>query len=84
MVIDPQFALSRNLQDAGCDAYTAEAVMKLHAKGKTEEELRLLQRHRRTLLNEVHKNQKNIDCLDFLIFKLGQENVLPTTSRKNI
>lgn len=84
MVIDPQFALSRNLHDAGCDAHTAAEVMKLHATGKTEEELRLLQRHRKTLLSEVHKNQKYIDCLDFLLFKLGQEHTLPTTPRTNV
>lgn len=84
MVIDPQFALNRNLHDAGCDPLTIEMILKLHSKGKREEELRLLQRHRRTLLAEVHKNQKNIDCLDFLIFKLGQETPLPTTSQTNV
>lgn len=83
-MIDPQFALSRNLHDARCDAHIIEGIIKFHSKGKTEEEFRLLQRHRKTLLNEFHKNQKNIDCLDFLIFKLGQENTLPTMSRTHV
>lgn len=71
-MVDPQDALIRNLNDAGCDANTTEKILMLHAKGKVAEELRLLQQHRRALLNEVHKKQKCIDCLDFLTFKLEQ------------
>lgn len=72
MVIDPQFAVIRNLNDAGCDPQTKEKFLELHSSGKTEEELHLLQRHRRALLGKIHENQKHIDCLDFLIFKLQQ------------
>lgn len=71
-MIDPQLAVMCNLNDAGCDAQTKEKFLELHSSGKTEEELHLLQRHRKTLLDKVHKNQKKIDCLDFLIFKLQQ------------
>ena len=80
MTVDPQFAIIRNLNDAGCDAQTTENFLKLHAKGNIEEELRLLRKHRRTLLSEVHNNQKKIDCLDFLTFKLEQENTLSSTT----
>ena len=81
MTVDPQFALIRNLNDAGCDAHTTEKILQFHAEGKREEELRLLKQHRRNLLNEVHDNQKKIDCLDFLTCKLEQENFLSNNSR---
>lgn len=71
-MIDPQLAVMRNLNDAGCDAQTKEKFVELHFSGRTKEKLQLLQRHRKALLDEVHKNQKNIDCLDFLIFTLQQ------------
>lgn len=71
-MVDPQFAVIRNLNDAGCDAQTRKKFLELHSGGKTEEEVRLLQRHRKFLLAEIHKNQKKIDCLDFLLFKLQQ------------
>lgn len=81
MTVDPQFALIRNLNDAGCDAHATEMLLKFHSEGKREEELRLLKQHRRNLLHEVHDNQKKIDCLDFLIFKLEQENCLSNNVR---
>lgn len=72
MTVDPQFALIRNLNDAGCDEHTTKKILELHARGRIKEELRLLQQHKKALLEEVHKNQKNIDCLDFLTFSLTQ------------
>lgn len=73
MGIDPEFAVVRNLNDAGCDRCTREKFLQLHEQGKTEEQLRLLRQHRNNLLAAVHDNQKKIDCLDYLTFRLERD-----------
>lgn len=77
-MVDPEFAVIRNLNDAGCDAQTKATFLELHSGGRTEEEVHLLQRHRKFLLAEIHKNQKKIDCLDVLLFRLQQQLKIST------
>lgn len=69
-MIDPQFAVDRNLNDAGCNETTKKTFLELCSLGKLKEGMHLLQRHRMTLLDDVHKSQKKIDALDFLLFKM--------------
>ncbi len=58
----------QNLKDAGCDAETIEKFFKLsHC-----EKIKLLTQHRMKLLDTLHKYQKKIDCLDYLIFTIRQ------------
>lgn len=73
MGIDPKYAVIGNLNDTGCDGYTREKFLQLHKLGKTEEQLRLLRKHRSDLLAAVHDNQKKIDCLDHLTFCLERD-----------
>ena len=54
----------QNLQDAGCDERTTEKCM-----------LPILFRHRKGLLGTVRLGQKQIDCLDYLIYKIQKETV---------
>lgn len=42
-------------------------------EGKKEEMLSLLLQHRTLLLNILHKRHDNIDCLDYLIYKIKKE-----------
>lgn len=63
----------QNLEDAGCDQKTVEQFMKLGVTGDREKQLRLLEQHRRSLLDKVHKNEKQIDCLDYLVFRMRKE-----------
>ena len=63
-------ALIQNLRDAGCDRDTITAfVADVHAE-KIAEGLKLLAVHRRSLLDDLHKEQKRIDCLDYLIYQM--------------
>ena len=39
-----------------------------------KEGIQILQRHRVTLLNKIHKSQKEIDALDFLLFIMPPDN----------
>lgn len=66
---DIQGILYQNLGDAGCDRETVQRCMTLSQSGKTAELLRLLAGHRKALLDAVHRNQKQLDCLDYLIYQ---------------
>lgn len=62
----------QNLKDAGCDQDTIEIFMDDWQSGRQDKGTQLLQKHRRFLLNVLHKDQKRIDCLDYLLFMLGR------------
>ena len=50
--------MAQALRDAGCTEKEAAAL------------LELLARHRAALLDEVHKSEKKIDCLDYLVYHI--------------
>ncbi len=65
-------ALVANLADAGCDKEQIEQFMDFLKSGRKEAGLSLLAKHRRFLLDCYHADQKKIDCLDYLIYKMNQ------------
>lgn len=67
-------ALIQNLKDAGCDAQTIENFMSDLHKGKEESSLKRLAIHRKKLLDSIHKEQKQIDCLDYLVYQMSKTN----------
>lgn len=64
----------QNLKDAGCDKQTIEAFIRLGEEECRSGQIRLLERHRRELLDAVHLEQKRIDCLDYLLYQMKKEN----------
>lgn len=60
----------QNLEDAGCDKETVEEFIEL---GETNGQLKLLENHRRGLLDDFHKKQKQIECLDYLVYQIRKE-----------
>ena len=78
MQSEKNFSLVRNLKDAGCGPLLIEKILALHESGNLREELRLLAAQRSGLLEKVHAAQKKVDCLDYLVFHMKQEN--PTNS----
>lgn len=60
----------QNLKDAACDETTIRAFLQSLQGGKMLEGIRLLRAHRRCWLDELHREQKRIDCLDYLLFRL--------------
>lgn len=63
-------AVLQNLMDAGCDAGTVEQFLALEAAGDTRAQLRLLSHQRRLLLDRVHREERRIDCLDYLVYQI--------------
>ena len=65
-------AVVANLADAGCDKEQIEQFMDFLKSGRKEAGLSLLAKHRRFLLDCYHADQKKIDCLDYLIYKMNE------------
>ena len=62
--------LIRNLRDAGCGTADIEQFLQLGQENRRPEQLRLLRQHRAALLDRLHVSQRQIDCLDYLIYQL--------------
>lgn len=60
----------QNLKDAGCNADSIEKFMAFFENGNVKEQLTLLANHRKQLLNKVHKEEKCISCLDYLVYQI--------------
>ena len=64
-------AIVQNLKDAGCPASTIENIME--QTGGSPNQKRILNAHRKSLLDTIHEHQKKLDCLDYLLFQLDKE-----------
>lgn len=65
-------AVRRNLEDAGCNEDTIACCIDCLDCGKRAELLKRLEDHRKGLLNKVHEREKQIDCLDYLVYQIGR------------
>ena len=63
-------ALLDNLEDAGCDSSFVERFLALERSGQYRELLRLLSDHRRHLIDCLHREERRIDCLDYLVYQM--------------
>lgn len=67
-------AVIQNLRDAGCDMETIENIISDLKKGDEKSSLKRLEAHRKKLLDSLHKEQKCIDCLDYLVYQMSGTN----------
>ena len=74
MSINDENAIVQNLVDAGCGQELIAKFMEDFRKENISKDLKLLAAHRRLLLDNLHKEQKRIDCLDYLVYKMTKEN----------
>ena len=64
-------AIRQNLIDAGCnDKLIAEFEACLGDQKKCE---KLLAAHRQKLLDKIHKEERQISCLDYLVYTMKKE-----------
>lgn len=82
--LDNVDTVERNLKDAGCDETLVKEFIILIKTGERKRQLRMLEKHRSNLLEEIHKNEKKIECLDYLVCqmekKMGKKIVVLSTS----
>ena len=69
---DHRALLLQNLKDAGCDNETIQSCLSQFMRNDSAGMLRILSQHRHNLLDTAHTCQKEIDCLDYLMFQLEQ------------
>lgn len=65
----------QNLKDAGCDKQITEKCMSFVKKGDAYGMLPILTEYRAAKLRTVRSGQKQIDCLDYLIYQLQKETI---------
>lgn len=63
----------QNLKDAGCSKKQIDELMLLYENGKKEDICKILEKHRKCILNTVHENEKKIDCLDYFLYQIEKE-----------
>ncbi len=63
--------LIQNMKDAGCTCEDISDVLNLIESEQVSEGIIRLRQYRCGLMNELHEQQKRVDCLDYLIMKLG-------------
>ena len=57
----------QNLVDAGCSECF---IASYDAAGSCGEQLCQLRQHRKELLDRIHDGQRQLDCLDYLIYQV--------------
>ncbi len=65
--------LHQNLLDAGCNEEIIEQCMTLAQEKKQADILPVLSKHRAELLKTIHARQRQIDCLDFLVYSVQKD-----------
>ena len=63
-------SIEQNLTDAGCSKEFIERFMLLTESQRTAEILKMLDEHRKNLLDGIHADERKIYCLDYLVNKI--------------
>lgn len=66
--------IAENLKDAGCTQDDIDKFITYGKEKRRTEQMRLLEIHRRRLLENVHTYQRCIDRLDYLVYNMEKEN----------
>lgn len=68
-------AIIQNLKDAGCKQRMIKCFMTYLEQDNLEKLFILLEEHRNYLLSRVHEGEKQICCLDYLIYQIRRNQV---------
>ena len=60
--------IRQNLADAVCPERMIESYMEMWEQGRMADQVDLLRKQRKTLMERLHGCQHALDCLDYLIF----------------
>ena len=63
-------SIEQNLTDAGCSKEFIEKFMLLTESQRTADILKMLDEHRKNLLDGIHADERKIYCLDYLVNKI--------------
>lgn len=65
--------IEKNLIDIGCDSQEINQFFECYDSGDRKNMYYLLRKQRCLILEDVHKEQRKIDCLDYLLYVLKKE-----------
>lgn len=65
-----------NLKAAGFEGAPLREFIRCWKAGKTAEQLRILSRKRTELLDQVHREETRINCLDYLVYQIQSDKSL--------
>lgn len=68
-----QKAVEQALRDSGCDETIIKEYFSLAEKGCIRKQLNLLSAHRKCLLDQIHREERQIECLDYLVYQIQKE-----------
>ena len=68
------FKIRRNLTDAGCEEQMIQDFFELGKEHRRAEQYKLLGRQKAFLLEQLHKDQYGIDCLDHMVYTMQEED----------
>ena len=66
-------AIIQNLKDAGCSHQQIQELLELYKQNKKEKIHKILDKHRKNVLNKVHESEKQIDCIDYFIYQIERQ-----------
>ncbi len=66
-------AIVQNMKDAGCDDACILEFLAEYRQGEQKKCDMVLNRHRQELLDQLHQEQKKIDCLDYLSYRMKKK-----------
>lgn len=72
---DSNINVIQNLQDAGCKEEIVSLFLNYFNQGKVKDALKILQVYRKSILEDLHSNQRQIDCLDYFIYQIEKTDV---------
>ena len=75
-------AVVENLRDAGCSSSQIECFLDWQEEERTADQLFMLSEHRKQLLDNVHREEKRIDCLDYLVYQIERTCREPDDTEK--
>ena len=65
--------LEEYLDDIGFPIKEKSEILKYSKNHDIKNIIRLLRKHRQSTLDTIHKEEKQISCLDYLVFQLEKE-----------
>lgn len=72
---DIEGGLYQNLIDAGYSEKEASHFLILARNGEWPKMCKMLGRQKASLLTALHKSEKQIDCLDFLVYEINKKHI---------
>lgn len=73
MLVTASERLKEYLDDIGYPLKEKAEILKYAESHDIQNIIRLLRRHRQSTLDTIHKEEKQISCLDYLVFQLEKE-----------